>query len=265
MTRYRPIDWFDWLPTNLYRVGDDGSVWRWCKGDPLRPKSRPPHWRRLTLNPSLNGVTQLFLCHCGHRKQVVLGTLVCRAFHGPRPPGCQAARVGRDPKSYAAKDVQWVPTGKSRIARRSRLANGEPILPTLIAEGDTDSSHTKLDAAIVLAIREMAKANLSSAEIASRFKLDRKTVVRVANGTAWKRISGAIPGWGGHKRGSGLPSAVLTEQDIPRICLLSSQGWKGRDIADQYGVTEAVISRVLNGKSWTHVPRPDTRYVTHSG
>ena len=57
-------------------------------------------------------------------------------------------------------------------------------------------------------------------------------------------------------RGEHRWSAILREKDIPKICELRKRGHTQSEIAAEFGVSQATITRVLTGESWSHVPRP---------
>lgn len=50
--------------------------------------------------------------------------------------------------------------------------------------------------------------------------------------------------------GTNNPNAKLTEVDVAGIRLLRADGLSQQAIADQFGVTQVQISRVLRGKAW---------------
>ena len=59
------------------------------------------------------------------------------------------------------------------------------------------------------------------------------------------------------RKGSLRPGAKLTEQDIPVIRQLISQGVSGCEIGRRYGVHNSVISSVKRGLAWRHVKSVD--------
>jgi hypothetical protein len=54
-------------------------------------------------------------------------------------------------------------------------------------------------------------------------------------------------------RGSRQRCAKLTEADIPAIRELLAAGNSQREVAKQYGVTQATISPIAIGRTWAHV------------
>lgn len=57
-------------------------------------------------------------------------------------------------------------------------------------------------------------------------------------------------------RGEKIWTAKLTEGDIPEIRRLLSEGMTRQAVADIYGVTPSMISKIGLGQSWKHVDNP---------
>lgn len=56
--------------------------------------------------------------------------------------------------------------------------------------------------------------------------------------------------------GSKHKNAKLNEQAIVEIIQSYDNGFKNqRELAEQFGVTQTLIGRIVRGKSWKHVPR----------
>ncbi len=60
---------------------------------------------------------------------------------------------------------------------------------------------------------------------------------------------------GRRRTGPGSGNRKLSEADIPVILYCSRRGSTNRDIAAQYGVTQATIWHIVKGRTWQHVPR----------
>jgi hypothetical protein len=63
-----------------------------------------------------------------------------------------------------------------------------------------------------------------------------------------------------YQRGSDRPAAKLTDDQIVKIRQAYAHGAKQTEIADDYGITQGLVSLIVNGKRWTHVggPIPET-------
>jgi hypothetical protein len=90
-----------------YRVGDDGTVWRYCPGSRSQPKRRPPRWKQVG-HPVRFGYQRVVLapkgcprvCRFTHR-------LVLEVFVGPCPPGMEACHNDGDPANNALTNLRW--------------------------------------------------------------------------------------------------------------------------------------------------------------
>lgn len=59
-----------------------------------------------------------------------------------------------------------------------------------------------------------------------------------------------------YQRGAARPAAKLTEQDVQQIRSDAANGMKQRDIADAYGISQGLVSGIVNGTRWKHVHGP---------
>ncbi len=60
---------------------------------------------------------------------------------------------------------------------------------------------------------------------------------------------------GTSSQGEGNARAKLTNADVQEILRLRNDGMTQPALAKQFGVTQSVISNVLNGKRWTHITK----------
>lgn len=58
-----------------------------------------------------------------------------------------------------------------------------------------------------------------------------------------------------YQRGSDRPAAKLTDDQIVEIREAYAHGAKQVDLADEYGITQGLVSLIVNGKRWRHVER----------
>jgi len=60
----------------------------------------------------------------------------------------------------------------------------------------------------------------------------------------------------GHKRsvGSWNGSAKISEEDVPKIRALYNEGYRQHKIAEIFGISQMMISYIVRGKKWRHVP-----------
>lgn len=58
-------------------------------------------------------------------------------------------------------------------------------------------------------------------------------------------------------KGSSNPKAQVTETDVVSMRRLRASGWKVKDIAERFGITQKSASHICTGKTWPHV-RPSS-------
>jgi hypothetical protein len=59
-----------------------------------------------------------------------------------------------------------------------------------------------------------------------------------------------------YQRGAARPAAKLTDPQIVEIRQAYAHGAKQVEIAAEYGITQPLVSLIVNGKRWTHVGGP---------
>jgi hypothetical protein len=69
-----------------------------------------------------------------------------------------------------------------------------------------------------------------------------------------------------YQRGAARPAAKLTDDQIVEIRQAYAHGCKQIDIANEHGITQGLVSLIVNGKRWRHVggPIPETKGDDHA-
>jgi DNA invertase Pin-like site-specific DNA recombinase len=94
--------------------------------------------------------------------------------------------------------------------------------------------------------------------VAAEFGISSTTVRLIETGQNWGHLTG-IPENSGpifnspSCQGSGNGNAKLREEDIPKIIKMRRSGLSQSKIANEFGVAQATIWRVLTGKRWSHI------------
>jgi predicted DNA-binding protein (UPF0251 family) len=60
----------------------------------------------------------------------------------------------------------------------------------------------------------------------------------------------------GYQKGSARPAAKLNEADVEQIRKDAAHGVKQVDIADAYGISQGLVSGIVNGRRWKHADGP---------
>lgn len=53
-------------------------------------------------------------------------------------------------------------------------------------------------------------------------------------------------------KGSGRPFAKISEEDVPLIREMRKSGASQKDISERFGISQSIVSRILNNKRWVH-------------
>lgn len=59
-----------------------------------------------------------------------------------------------------------------------------------------------------------------------------------------------------YQRGTDRRAAKLTEQQVIEIRQAVASGAKQVDVAAEYGISQGLVSGIVNGKRWNHVDGP---------
>ena len=67
-----------------------------------------------------------------------------------------------------------------------------------------------------------------------------------------------------YQKGSDRPAAKLTEDQIVEIRKAVRDGCKQADVAAEHGISQGLVSGIVNGRRWKHVAGPIrmTTYTT---
>lgn len=104
----------------------------------------------------------------------------------------------------------------------------------------------------VLEMRRLyATGKFTFRELAKRFGAGGNTVRQAVSGNTWTHLPLAVDLHG--RKGKRNGRAKLTEAQVVDIRALHRKGQKRRELAQQYGVSQTTVDRVVNGETWGHV------------
>lgn len=115
----------------------------------------------------------------GKCRTVDIHTLVCEAFHGPRPPGQWARHLDGDRSNNRDANLAW---GTPKDNMRDQYIHGTRIRGVSV-------SHAVLDDAKVREIRRLSAQGLSQTKIARIIGASQPTVSTVVRGTRWQHVA----------------------------------------------------------------------------
>ena len=88
--------------------------------------------------------------------------------------------------------------------------------------------------------------------VARDFPVKADQIASIMRGECWSHLTGIESG-NGPLRGEDAPTAKLTEADVLEILRRHQAGEAQTHIARDFPVNQSCISKIVRGKSWTHV------------
>lgn len=113
--------------------------------------------------------------------------------------------------------------------------------------------HSKLQQSDVVEIIALLAAGMSQPEIASIYNISHVTINAIHQNKIWKDIPRPLPYRKETPRGERIGNAKLGESEVREIRQLLADGMRPTRIAKRYGVSVPNITKIRDGKSWTHI------------
>lgn len=160
--------------TELYRVGDDGSLWsRATRGGRRIPSDV---WKRIVGSPLARGHIQVTL---GGRRDL-LHRIVLETFVGPCPPGMECRHLDGDPSNNRLSNLAW----------GTRLENSSDT----VRHGRSMRGHkhhrVKLSEDIVRSIMSASLSGMTRKDIVATFGVNYANVHAILYGVSWSHVTG---------------------------------------------------------------------------
>jgi hypothetical protein len=153
------VEWRPWPQDPRYTVGSDGTI--------LGPAGRP--WKHYIIKWGYCGMTLRLAS--GRRVGTTRHRVVCETFHGPCPPGKEAAHLNGVPADCAASNLRWKTKPDNH---RDRLGHG--------------THGRKLTAEQVQEIR-LALGSVERAALAELYGVAPLTVKHIWTGKTWRYLA----------------------------------------------------------------------------
>ena len=216
----------EWRPVigyEHYLVSSVGRVKNVRSGHILRPElTGMPKSKYLSVILSFKGTTR-------HRK---VHQLVLEAFIGPRPVGQVANHKNGNRLCNTPVNLEWT----------TRSGNAQHALTELgtFPHGETSTSAKLTDAAVMdIRIRLARGDRVDFNAVAKQYGVDRRNVRAAACGETWKHLPVTVT--------KTAQYAGLSPDTKAAIRTLLSQHVKQKDIASQFGISEALVSAIRHG------------------
>jgi hypothetical protein len=176
-TEYRVLPW-----NSKYRVGSDGSVWRWWAGAKRYREKYQPKWKLLKPAVDQDGYHRVVIYNNGKRKRYFAHHLVLVVFVGPQPEGMICRHFpDRNPANNTVSNLSWGTqleneADKDVHGTRHRMPGEKHPFAILTAER-------------VIKIRQdYATGEFTQQELASREGVTRGAIGDVVRRINWKHI-----------------------------------------------------------------------------
>lgn len=180
-------------------------------------------------------------------KRIRLHRLACEDKWGPPPAPGMVARHGecRKPSCWSQDHVTW---GTTKQNSMDRWRDGTD--PTGARNG-----RSKLTDVQVAEIREeYVPGKIRYRDLAKMYEVSPTLIAFIIRQKNWKHVGGDKPPvW--HQSGSNNPGSKLTDQAVQDIRSRWAAGGVTQSVlAQNHGVSRALISMVVNRKIWSHLP-----------
>ena len=122
-----------------------------------------------------HGYRRVALSKDGATKRPLVSVLVCEAFHGPRPEGCQAAHKNGVAWDNRAENLRWLSVQANADEKKEHGT---------VTRGDTNP-RSKLTPEVVRKIREMLADGVMQKDIAKAFNVHANCIWAVKFRRSW--------------------------------------------------------------------------------
>jgi HNH endonuclease len=170
-----------------YRVGTDGTVQRFCKGQ-KGSRNRQPKWKTLKGSIPTGGYLRIDLAFMGSGQNRVVRAihhLVLEAFVGPCPDGMEACHNDGNQKNNALENLRW-DTHASNIAdmmKHGTWKRGEQV------------KHAKLTKMAILEAIELRKvpgrgrlSHWTWTRLGAKYGVSSETIRLAVTGKQWSHV-----------------------------------------------------------------------------
>ena len=166
-------------------------------------------------------------------------------FKGEIPTGMHVCHncPGGDNRSCVNPQHLWL--GTSLQNNRDKESKGTQC------KGITNGQH-KLTEQEVIEIRRRFLAGEYGSDLAKEYNVSNGLIYHIKNGRAWKHLIQGDECERAKRIKKNYPNK-LTEKNVHDIRLRHSKGERVTDLAKEFGVNTTMISRIKNGKAWTHI------------
>lgn len=194
----------------------------------------------------------------GDQRTVTVHRVVAISVYGlPTPPRHHVNHIDGNKTRNHPDNLEWV----------TQVENMRHAVETGLTENCSHAGEESPCALLsdqqVIDIVHRVSAGAAMAEIAREFSVAEATVTDVVRGRSWRHITESIPGATRLYRtrltrtGASHPSARINDEiarEIHRSCIGQPRGTPAI-VARRLGLSDNLVSCVINGKTWPHIYR----------
>jgi transposase-like protein len=131
-----------------------------------------------------------------------------------------------------------------------------------VQKGRHRAHEPKLTAAKVRAIRRRYRAGETLAQLAEAYGVGQSYLSKIVRGKRWRYAKGprtAVGPTGRARKGEQHGNAKMTEEKVQELRELRAEGALLSDLAERYGISVALVSKIALGDFWKDAGGPLTR------
>lgn len=216
--------------------------------------TRGREWRLLSPSKNDKGYRETMLRVGGKSIHGQLHRLVAWAFHGPQPFGYHVNHKDGVKTNNRPDNLEYVTPWANH--HHARLLG---LIPKQEGMRGELNHMAVLTVQVVVMIREAyAAGTVTQVQLAEALGLRQGHISNIIRGRTWKHVGGPIAT--AHPRGEKNAAAKLTNADAEEIRKVYAHGEISQGfIARQYGVSQAVVGRIVRGLGYTSgtgTPKP---------
>lgn len=231
-----------------YGVMEDGTVWSRKIPGSNRVSNK---WHEISGMITPRGYPRVTLYRDGEKTLWFVHRLILLTFVGPLPKGQETRHLDGDPQNNALSNLCYGTRKENAedTVRHGRSRRGPDFgKPKPKEHGNADLTEEEVREIIRLRAEEGERGH----RLAEMFDVSEATISMILSNKIWCHIERPDT-FVQKKREPVLNNTDLTEDDVREIRRLWKEGYNGKDIAADFGITQPAVSRIVNRKTWTHV------------
>lgn len=206
-------------------------------------------WRILSGRLEGNGYITFHFYKDGKQKHPLAHRIVWAAFNGPISKGLEVNHKNGCKYDNQLENLELMTRSENMLHGFRELGFSRNRIK------GPDHPKSKLSENDIEEILELRRGGMRRYLVAQKFNVSPPAIRRIEMGLNWSHLTGleqnetaAFPS--PSSAGSGNGSAILTEEDIPKIFEMRDSGMSQNTIAKKVGISQTQVWRILHKKRW---------------